>query len=627
MNVQIQKQKLFVMKTLYKLLLLIVLATFFINNISAQSLRGNMKSEANSSLSYGNVDIYKGDEKVASVLTDEEGNFNVKLDTGLYRVEMQYAGYEKEIKEIRITSDERTESALKKDKNSKVYDYVKEEKPKPTYHTERTDEALDVPVGRSRTESRGYDASFSDEKFLPEGAKSKLKGIGNNDGKAGVLTAGEINDFSKWNMWQDIVNEDLNKYKAYWKMQPQDRYSIQLTNDNGFPVVDAEVHLIDDSGDILYVNRTDNTGKSELWGGLFIDVEVQNSLKCKIYYNDQAFEIRKLIPFYKGVNTKKINVDCSQNDMVDIAFVVDATGSMGDEINFLKKEINDVIYETKNMNQDLTFNFANVFYRDHGEDYLTKKHDFTDVLSESVAFINQQSAAGGGDFEEAVEIALDTAINSLNWSENARARILFLVLDAPPHNSPEIRKKLESLMRQAANNGVRIVPLVASGINKDAEYLMRTIALATNGTYAFLTNHSGVGGGHIEPTTNEYDVELLNDLMKRIIKSYIFVPECDDNPNDEPDIYDSLFVKDDQRQEEVEWSFWPNPTQGEIQIKVDRDIDEMFLTDLSGKIMERFTGVKRNRILRRDLSQYAKGVYLLTFNLDDKVVSGKVILQ
>jgi hypothetical protein len=401
---------------------------------------------------------------------------------------------------------------------------------------------------------------------------------------------------------------------------------VQLTNDNGFPVVDAYIELIAESGEVQFSSRTDNTGKAELWGRLDLSDGDESNYTASIYHEDQTFEIRRLIPFHQGVNTKSLNVECTENNMVDIAFVVDATGSMGDEINFLKKEINDVIYETKNMNQALTFNFANVFYRDQGEAYLTRKQNFSHVLSESVAFVNHQGAAGGGDYEEAVEIALDTAINGLNWSEKARTRLLFLILDAPPHNNPEIRKKLNNLMRQAASKGIRIVPLVASGIDKNAEYLMRTMALATNGTYAFLTNHSGIGGDHIEPTTDEYDVELLNDLMKRIITSYSFVPECQYDATDD-EVYDSLFVQDDQRQDEIEWSFWPNPTRGQIQIKADRDIDEMFLTDLTGKILERYTDIRRDRILRRDLSQYPKGIYLLTFALEDKVVTGKVVLQ
>jgi hypothetical protein len=46
---------------------------------------------------------------------------------------------------------------------------------------------------------------------------------------------------------------------------------------------------------------------------------------------------------------------------------------------------------------------------------------------------------------------------------------------------------------------------------------MRSLAIATNGTYTFLTDDSGIGGGHLKPTIGKFDVELLNALMVRVI--------------------------------------------------------------------------------------------------------------
>ena len=177
---------------------------------------------------------------------------------------------------------------------------------------------------------------------------------------------------------------------------------------------------------------------------------------------------------------------CNQSQKVDIAFVVDATGSMSDELNFLKAELNDIIYQSKSISSSLNFSFANVFYRDHGDSYLTRVQDFTRVLTESAAFISNQRAGGGGDFEEAVEVALDSAINGLTWSEDARTRIVFLVLDAPPHNTREIREKMQKLTQQASEKGIRIVPIVGSGANKNLEYLLRSMALGTKWYILFL---------------------------------------------------------------------------------------------------------------------------------------------
>ena len=75
--------------------------------------------------------------------------------------------------------------------------------------------------------------------------------------------------------------------------------------------------------------------------------------------------------------------------------------------------------------------------------------------------------------------------------------------------------------RTAAGKGIRIVPLAASGVDKELEFLLRLTAIATGGTYTFLTNDSGIGGDHIEPTIGEYQVEILNDLLVRVISAAV----------------------------------------------------------------------------------------------------------
>ncbi len=587
-----------------------------------------MNSGNIASLGYGNVDIYKGKEKIASVLTDHLGNFSVKLDTGYYRIEFKYEGHEKLVKNIRVKGDEKDNFALsKKDgyiaprydvpkvESTESYSYSKEEKL--MFGDAIREEVSEIRIVRDKSAVLGkptittFDApSDSDYK-----KSEKIN--------AGSLTAGEVNDFAKWEMWNDLAAGELSSYQQKWDLFFSERYTVQLKNEDGFPIIDAIVQLLDDSKTVRYEGRTDNTGKAELWGKMGLNDVWNSNASAIVLHKGKTHTIRRLTPFQIGVNSLIIKADCGASDIVDIAFVVDATGSMGDEINYLKAELNHVIYKSKNDHPELTFNFGNVFYRDHGDEYLTRRHDFTDVLSSSIDFITQQSAAGGGDYEEAVEIALNEALDSLKWSGEARTRILFLVLDAPPHNTPVIRQKLKDITRKAASKGIRIVPLAASGIRKDTEYLMRSFALGTNGTYAFLTNHSGIGNSHIEPSTDEYEVELLNDLMVRIIDTYSFMPDCDEetkiDENQNPDVNDSLIT--------LEWNVWPNPTQGDLKIKVSEDISELFITDITGKIMNRFTDLKKNRELKTNIAQYARGIYLVTFEHERQMYTKKVVLQ
>jgi hypothetical protein len=78
--------------------------------------------------------------------------------------------------------------------------------------------------------------------------------------------------------------------------------------------------------------------------------------------------------------------------------------------------------------------------------------------------------------------------------------------------------------KKAAEKGIRIVPIGCSGIDKPTEFLCRNIALATNGTYTFLTNHSGVGGTHIEPSTDGYKVESFREVLVRVARLMSITP-------------------------------------------------------------------------------------------------------
>ena len=641
----------------YIFILTLTAAVFLSQNAIAQSISGSIASFASEEkLGYANVDLYKGTELVASVLADKHGNFTVKLDTGMYRAEIVYAGYKMITQKIHVKDDEDADFGLKEDKASKYTSHLSktriEEKDRDDEYFEDAEMSIgyDIAPAVDRLAVRSdYSLKSSpsssirrekgDKRIAPGGYLSSSP----QQGVAGKLTAGEINDFSKWDLWTDLASGEFDQYSTEWNYNARNRYMIQLTDKKGLPLANATVQLINKEGKRYYAARTDNTGKAELWESILQGEMKREKLSIAGEYAGKHFTIRKAVTIADGINTYVLDVDCNQSQKVNIAFVVDATGSMGDELNYLTAELNDVIFKSKEMNTTLNFSFANVFYRDHTDAYLTKTQDFTRVLSESVAFISDQQAGGGGDFPEAVEVALDTAVNALQWSDDARARILFLVLDAPPHNTPAIQEKLRKISMQAAAKGIRIVPLVASGIDKGTEYLMRSIALATNGTYAFLTDDSGIGGSHLKPSTDSYTVETLNDLLVRIIKTYTYMPDCEQKLPDLDLTYptDSVSytqadttqsdtsngVGNSARPIDITWNYYPNPTPGILNIKASVDIPELYITDLSGKVLHVVKNVQQQEVVKIDLSSYATGVYLIRYPVGKQWVSGKVILN
>ena len=448
----------------------------------------------------------------------------------------------------------------------------------------------------------------------------------------GTLTAGEINDFSKWVLWEDLTQTKFESFQKQWGFYLKNRYSVQVTYDNGNPVVDAPVKLLSDKNEVVFIARTDNTGKAELWADMVPDVKdkMARRYKAVVRHQEQDIPFPKLDAFPTGINTLKIKGPCSVSNVLDIAFVVDATGSMGDEINYLKTELKDVIERVQQENQSLQVRTASVFYRDHGDQYLTHESDFTPTISSTLDFIQNQYAAGGGDFPEAVDEALDATLNRLSWSSEARGRILFLVLDAPPHQADSVVKRMHQLVYKAAAMGVRIIPITGSGINKDVEFLMRSMALATNSTYVFLTDHSGVGNKHLAPSTDNFDVQKLNDLMVNIINRYAGTVECDpkfDTPEADSSRTEIQVPTDStvQNYELLALNCYPVPSTGPITFEVSHVGGQIYVMDANGKVVLRFE-MKEQLKFQTNVQMLASGYYFIRYELKGKWVSQKIVL-
>ncbi|MCS6820010.1 MAG: VWA domain-containing protein, partial [Chitinophagales bacterium] len=348
----------------------------------------------------------------------------------------------------------------------------------------------------------------------------------NKNFQAGTLTAGEINDFAKWKLWEHLTEKEFSTFSNQWKQYAKERYVVSVQNQSGFPVADAEVLLINNENETVWKARTDNTGKAELWAGFDTGLKKRENFSAIIYAGGNAYTMKNLKSFEKGINRVVVDKTCEAIPVADIVFAVDATSSMGDEIDFLKEELQDIILRAGAAKKNFTLRTGIVMYKDHGDDYVVKHKSFTTNAREAAHYIRQQNAGGGGDFPEAVDEALNEALHKLNWSSSAVARLLFLVLDAPPHDEEQVIKRVQKATREAAAKGIRIIPVTCSGINKSTEFLMRSMALATNGTYVFLTDHSGVGNKHLPPSTDKYDVEKLNDLIVRLIQQFTYFPSC-----------------------------------------------------------------------------------------------------
>lgn len=433
--------------------------------------------------------------------------------------------------------------------------------------------------------------------------------------RTSLLTAGEVNDFKKWKMWEDYNETDFKAHSDHWNLYATQRYSVQLQNKDAKAITGETVYLINkETKAILWTAVSDNTGKAELWNG-FDNNSKERNVAIKIKGEKEEFAA---IPFSQGINHINLKRSCNISNRVEIAFVVDATGSMQDEIEYLKEELGDILTKFSMKDPSLDLNTSAVFYRDKSDAYITRVQPFSNNISTTIGFIREQSADGGGDYPEALNDALKDATSKLEWSENARTKIIFLLMDAPPHD--EAKSEMAVLTIAAASKGIRIVPVACSGTDKATEFIMRSMALATNGTYLFLTDDSGIGNAHIKPTTDEFKVELLNDLLLRIMEQMCFANACDESKkvNEPVSLYEN--------KENVK--VFPNPSAGPVTLQTEKELKEIFVADFTGKILRRIMPKGSKRQYKIDLSGFPSATYFIRYiTTDGKTGAEKIVLM
>lgn len=343
----------------------------------------------------------------------------------------------------------------------------------------------------------------------------------------GNFTAGEWTDndhITFWNALHQLDETGWSEYSSLWNRKYTVRTFVTVTL-NGAPVENASVTISGADGERLWSAKTDNEGKAYLfYPPSYLDGEMSITVSYKNLGYTSEFNTEKFdaIELQLTLPEDPDEFPAKNEKALDFMLVVDTTGSMGDELEYLQKELESVINRVASDNGNIPVRLSVNFYRDDGDEYVVRDFGFSENISEEISCLNDQSADGGGDTPEKVNAALDNGINQHDWNDNT-TKLLFIILDAPPHSDDSNAvDEMNKLTAQAAEKGIRMIPVLASGGDKEAEYLMRDMAMKTGGTYLFLTDDSGVSAGdHIQPTIGDYEVEKLNDLMVKVTNRYL----------------------------------------------------------------------------------------------------------
>jgi hypothetical protein len=191
--------------------------------------------------------------------------------------------------------------------------------------------------------------------------------------------------------------------------------------------------------------------------------------------------------------------------VVEVAFVLDTTGSMGPLIESAKRKIWSIATSIVDANPDAEIRMGLVAYRDIGDDYVTKTYQLTTDIQDLYANLLELRAAGGGDWPESVNEALHVGITKLSWTQGSEiCRIVFLVGDAPPHMDYAQDVKYPEVLRIARERDI-VVNAVQAGGARDTERVWREIAQMGRGRYIPIPQD----GGHLVVIETPYDTEII----------------------------------------------------------------------------------------------------------------------
>lgn len=204
---------------------------------------------------------------------------------------------------------------------------------------------------------------------------------------------------------------------------------------------------------------------------------------------------------------KKVNLEAGQ----DIAFVIDTTGSMFDDIDAVKARSSEIINTIFDGDRGfIDSRIAVVGYNDPGTNTFlsfTDQPKIEDRKTAAINAINSISVGGGGDFPEVVNAGLIRALSggAGKWREEAAVRRIILFGDAPPKDT-ELRSEV---LRLAEDIGVESVPtvprLAAFSIASDIETTSLTSGLMVTRFEAEATDTDGA--------TVKFPVEIFTVLI------------------------------------------------------------------------------------------------------------------
>ncbi|HUH05262.1 MAG TPA: carboxypeptidase regulatory-like domain-containing protein [Kofleriaceae bacterium] len=323
---------------------------------------------------------------------------------------------------------------------------------------------------------------------------------------AGLMTAATVGDADRFSAYLEFLDRHAGEAKALG-LRFDRRLRVTVADGAGRPINDVAVTI-----DGRPRGRTHADG---IWdfvpgateqGPVTIEAGGQQQIVALPARNREA-SAEFVLPYAVG----------GRPIALDLAFAIDATGSMGDEMRYLSAELADIVARIRDEVPGVSIRVGGVIYRDRDDAVPLAERAFSSDIDAFVGWLNALEATGGGDYPEDMNSGLHQAMTSLEWRTGNVARILVVLADAPPKSFQNEPYRYPDAIRDAAVRGIRLLPVAASGADRTVEYLFRAMGVATSTPYVYLTDDSGIGNPHLAADTDQITVERFNELLLRLV--------------------------------------------------------------------------------------------------------------
>ena len=236
------------------------------------------------------------------------------------------------------------------------------------------------------------------------------------------------------------------------------------------------------------------------------------------------------------ISTLSVAASAARIKNLDLAFVIDTTGSMKDDIYQVKRDMSNYLDNLRE-NGLVNYRIAIVDYRDFSSrsenlsDYPYNVHlDFTNDYDTIIDSINSLDLGNGGDYEETVCSALIDGLSELSWrSESGKAAILMgdaPALDPEPITNYTKDMAINKLVNDSVGYDEDMRAKTASYSVGEDEYYIRskvtlfTIATSSNSSTVDCFEYLAQGTGGISYVAE--DSSDVSDIITDIIET---IPE------------------------------------------------------------------------------------------------------